>query len=202
MAISLSAFVSDANAQAQARAAGTNVAILDINYIFKNNPRLKQKLDELNGDVARANEAVKKTREDLVKAEEELRGYKKGTPEYKEQEEALAKRAANFDTDVKLQRRELQERGVKIHYEAYQEILSATENFCNRAGIDLVIQFNGDQPNVDNPENLMSHIYKTVVWHRPAIDITPEILKILNGVAPATANRNNAAPQRQQIPFK
>jgi len=203
MMLSLVAFASVAKAQqAPARPAGTNVAMVDINYIFKTTPRLKQRMEEFTADLARAEDAARKESEDIIKADEELRGLKRGTPDYKDREEQLTKRKSNFQAQLQLQKRELQERKIKIHYEAYQEIYGATEYFCNKAGIDLVIQFNGDQPNADSPESLAAYMGKLVVWYKPAMDVTPEILKILNGATPATATRNNgAATPRQQVPF-
>jgi Skp family chaperone for outer membrane proteins len=202
--LSLYVFASAAKAQAQARPSGTNIAMVDIKYIFKHHPRLKQRLDEWNGEFARAREAANKRDENLRKAAEELRGIKKGTPDYKGQEESLAKEISNFKTELELQQKELQERRIKVHYEAYQEVYQATEYYCNQAGIDLVIQFDGDQPSIDTPETLAAQMSKLVVWHKQPLDITPEILKLLNGNAPATANRNNnAAPARQQsVPYK
>jgi Skp family chaperone for outer membrane proteins len=207
--LSLSLYVSMAPAQQPAaRPAGTNIALLDVNWLFKNSPRLKQRLEELKAEIARAENQLNTEKDRIAKLADELRQYKKGTPDYKRMEEEVTKSQTELQVQFQLQQGEFKQRRAKVFFEAYQEVYSLTEAFCNQYGIDMVMQFNGDQPDVEQPESMLGYVAKPMVWHKQQLDITPRIYQMLNqqqGVAapPATANRNNnAAPARPQgVPF-
>ena len=55
-------------AAGSAGAPGFRVALLDVNYIFKNHARFKQMMEEMKGDVQRAEEQVKSESRDYQKA--------------------------------------------------------------------------------------------------------------------------------------
>ena len=202
--LSLSVFVSSVLAQAPARpAAGPNVALLDVSYIFKNHARFKGKMEEMKADVERAEAQVKKERETIIKLAEDLQRFHKGTPDYKALEEELAKRQADLSVQVQLTKNEFLQREAKIYHNVYQEIWQATDYYCKQNGIDMVLRFNGDPVDVERPDSVLSFINKPVVWYQKNLDITPAILADLNRTAPAPAAADRrTAPVRPSVPFQ
>jgi Skp family chaperone for outer membrane proteins len=182
---------------AQAGAA-PNIALLDVSYIFKNHPRFKAMMEEMKSDVERAEADVNRDRDNLRKLVEQLDSFRKGTPDYKNMEEDIARKEAELTVRVNLQRKEFLSREAKIYFTVYQEIEQEVNYYCANKGVDMVLRFNGDPADVNKPDSVLSYINKPVVWYDKNRDITYPILESLtkrSGV-PATANRANTQNPR------
>jgi Skp family chaperone for outer membrane proteins len=208
LAIVLSFFALGRVALAQApaarpAAAQQSIALIDVSYIFKNHVRFKGQMEDMKADVERAEQQVKTERDAIQKLGERLQDYRKGTPDYKQLEEELAKRQADLSVMVTLQKNEFLQREAKIYHNVYQEIFQATNYYAKQNGYDIVLRFNGDQVDAERPDSVLSFINKPVVWYRDQLDITPMVLAELNrnAVAPRTAD-GGASPARQAVPFK
>lgn len=206
--LSLTYFSSLAVAQAPAKpAAGPSIALLDVSYIFKNHARFKGRMEEMKADVERAEQQVKTERDAITKLAERLQDFRKGTPDYKQMEEELAKRGADLQVAVQMQKSEFLQREAKIYHDVYQEIWQVTDYYAKQNSIDMVLRFNGDPVDVDRPDSVLSFINKPVVWYQKQLDITPAVLQELNRSAPPARQadkRNGAAapaPGRAPSPF-
>ena len=65
----------------------------------------------------------------------------------------------------------MQRRGADLQH-AYQEILERTDYFCQQTGIDMVLRFNGEKVDLNQPESVLSFINRPVVWYATDLDIT------------------------------
>ncbi|MCE5301709.1 MAG: OmpH family outer membrane protein [Planctomycetaceae bacterium] len=193
--LSLCGLVSPVAAQNRP-AAGPNVALLDVSYIFKNHARFKAMMEEMKADVERAEVQVKGERDTINKLVERLQEIHKGTPDYKQMEQEIAKRQADLAVRVNLQKNEFVQREAKIYYTVYQEISQATDYYARQNGIDMVLRFNGDPVDTEQPQSVLAHINKPVVWYQKQLDITPAVLQELNRNA---INPGQAA--RPGVPF-
>lgn len=185
--------------------AGPRLALLDVSRIFKNHQRFKGMMEDMKADVERAEAQVKTERETITKLAERLQEFRKGTPDYKQMEEELAKRQADLAVQVQLQKNEFLQREAKIYHSVYQEIWQATDYFCKQNKIDMVLRFNGEQVDVDRPDSVLTFINKPVVWYDRGLDITDPILQDLNRTAinPAQANRQGQGQgARPGVPFQ
>ena len=63
----------------------------------------------------------------------------------------------------------------------------------------LVLKFNGDEANKDNPEEIMREMQKMVLYYNQAIDITPIILDRMKGQQPRRPPVPNPAAQRPGV---
>ena len=59
---------------------GFRVALLDVNYIFKNHNRFKGMMEDMKGDVQRAEERVKQESDAIKKLAERLKEFRAGRP--------------------------------------------------------------------------------------------------------------------------
>lgn len=178
---------------------GPRMALLDVSKIFKNHQRFKGMMEDMKADVERAEAQVKTGRETIIKMAERLREFRKGTPDYKQMEETLAKRQAELAVQVQLQKTDFLQREAKIYHAVYQEIWQATDYFCKQNRIDMVLRFNGAQVDVESPESVLTHINKPVVWYDRGLDITDAILQDLNRTA---INPNPSNATRPAVPFR
>ena len=172
------------------------VALLDITYLFKHLNRMKAQMAELKADVERAEASVKQDKEMIRSLAERLKEFKPGTPDYKQLEQEAAKRSADLQVQMQLQRREFLQREAKIYHQIYQEVLQEVEYFATTNNISMVLRFNGDPVDQEKPEDVLRNINKPVIYFSRGLDITGEILNRLNQRSPATMSRN---PQRSGV---
>jgi Skp family chaperone for outer membrane proteins len=177
---------------------GQNIALLDVTYIFKNHAGFKAEMERMKADVQAAEGNIKAQRDKLAKVAEDMQNYRKGTPEYKAAEEQLANGQAKMSLDVQRQKKDFLQKEAAIYNSVYQEIFRVTDYYCKQNGIDLVIKFNGDPVDVDQPDSVLAYINKPVVWYQQRLDITLPVLTQLNGRAPV--NPGPAARPGVQMP--
>lgn len=181
-------------------AANAPIALVDINYIFKNHARFKQMMDEMEAEVKRAEEEVRSEQASIRTAAQALDQFKKGTPDYKSIEEELAQRSSNLSVRVNLQKKEFLQKEARIFHTVYQEVLKEVEYYAQSHGTLAVLRFNGDTADEENPEDVLRDINKAVVWSVKEIDITPFVLANLNRgavAAPAATAGGAVNPTRQ-----
>jgi Skp family chaperone for outer membrane proteins len=168
-----------------------NIALIDVNYIFKNHPRFKAMMEEMKADVDKATNAVNKEKETLQKLVAQLDTFRKGTADYNAMEKEIAQREADLTVKVNLQRKEFLTQEAKIYFTVYKEIEQEVEYYCATKGIDIVLRFNGDPADVEKPDSVLSFINKPVVYYDKGHDITKPILDtlVLRSSAPAGGNR-------------
>ncbi|HEX5443293.1 MAG TPA: OmpH family outer membrane protein, partial [Pirellulales bacterium] len=177
-------------AAAQQRPAGgapPTIALIDLQYIFSQHIKLKQMEAELRRDVEAAENELRANNQQLRKMMEQLEGYNRGSPEYKQLEEDITKRNADLQIQVKIQKRDFYEREAKGLYAVYKEVMDQVQHYAEKHGIVMVIQFDGETPDETDSNSIKTEIMKPVVYHSKAIDITPFILDAVS--PPARPNR-------------
>jgi Skp family chaperone for outer membrane proteins len=159
---------------------GVNIALLDVSYIFKKHARFNASMEEMKGDVERAEAQIKADQDAIKTLTEKLERYRKGTPDYKSLSEEITKRRADMSVNIQLQKEEFLQQEAKIYYNVYQEIQQEVNYYAAANGIGMVLRFNGDPVDVAKPETVIRGINGPVVWYAKELDITPVILEHLN----------------------
>lgn len=177
------------------------VAILDLTYIFKNHTRFQQMSNDMRREVEAAENALKNDREAYNQLTQKLEQYKRGTPEYRALEEELAERAAKLNLQVNIQKKNFLEQEAKIYYTVYQEVIDCVKYYCDTNGVSLVLRFNGDPIDRNDPQEVLKELNKSVIYYNRQIDITPVILEKLNSFQQKPGSYPSAAaPGGQQVP--
>lgn len=183
-------------ASPSANATRYGIAVVDINYIFKNYSQFKTAMEGIRTDIGQAEVKLKAAREGIQAKEEQAKQYQTSSPEFKQLDEDVARLKADFNIKAGRTRKDFQEREAKVYYKTYLQVSSTVQYFAQQNNIGLVLRFNGDQINPDRPEAILKAINKPVVSQNN-IDITPDILALLNrggggapgGVAPAASRK-------------
>ncbi len=165
---------------ARAPAQGQPVALIDVGRVMKSYNRHKIEEDRLKAEMQQAENWVKTERESLRKMLEQLKEYQPGTPQYNQQEAAIAQRNATVTTQIKLQQKKFQIRSADITLKSYREIRAETSAYANHYGIAMVQRFSADPANSTNPSSVVKKIYGQVVWHNAQLDITDVVIDWLN----------------------
>lgn len=176
---------------------GTNVAVIDIGFIFKNAARFKQAMEEIKAeDEAFAAEATKR-RDALAAAIDTLQRMPKGGPEYQQLEEQIAGDQTRLRLDMARAQKERVEAEAKVYFNAYRDIEDRVAQFSQRYGIDLVLRFNAEEMDPTKPESVLNGINRFVVFQNQ-LNITGAILDEMNRASPPPRVSGN--PTQPQIP--
>lgn len=195
------------NAQGQAGASrpgaagGTNVAVIDIGYIFKNAERFKQAMDDIKADDERFKQEVLAKQEAMQAAIQNLQKIPKGQTEYQILEEQIAGDQTKLRLDMARKQKERIEQEAKVYFNAYKEVEIHINKFATTYGIDLVLRFNAEDMDPAQPESVLNGINRFVVYQRE-LNITGHILEQMNKSTPpprtsSGTNRPPFQPPRQ-----
>ena len=186
-----------ASTQAQ-NPAGANapkhgIAVVDVGYIFKEHGRFRATMDGMKKEMEAIEEQLK-TERARVEQKEKLRdGFNPGTPEFKQADEEVTRMKADFNVHMTNLRKDFLDREAKTYYETYTQVNEAVTYYCQRNNIVLVLRFNGEPADATRREGVLQEINKPIVFQNN-IDITPDILALLNRNAPAVGAQPGAAP--------
>ena len=173
------------------------VAFLDITKIFKSHARFNGLMAELKADETKAEGQMKGEVDYVNRMMEDLKLVKPGTEEYSGREQEIARRRADMNVRIQLQRKEFLVREAKIYNQVYQEIAKEVETFAAANGISTVLRVSGDQVDPNDPQAVLQNINRQVVYFNRNMDITDAILARLNrdgGRPPVQDPRNATRP--------
>ncbi|MCC7473950.1 MAG: OmpH family outer membrane protein [Pirellulales bacterium] len=197
MAIFSCGFVGIANAQAP-NPAGANsskygVAVVDISYIFKKHERFKAAMEGMKKEMETIEADLKADRQKIAEQEQQRSQYNVGTPEYKQMDEEIARKMAEFNLKMGKLRKDFLEREANVYYQTYLEVVDAVKYYAKRQNIGLVLRFNGEKVDPNRRDDVLREINKPVVV-QDQIDITPDVLLLLNRDANGNTAGAGAAP--------
>ena len=180
-----------------AGAAPNQVVVLDVGYIFKNHAGFNAEMAKIKEDVQQVENRLKQEQERIKQMVEQLKAYQPGTPEYRKIEGDVAKAQGDFTVKAQLEKKDFLDREAKVYHKVYGEVERAVASFCRQNRIAVVHRFDGEV--VDSRETdrnkIMGHLSRPIVYYDPAVDITADILKMINGPA-AVAGQPAAQPLR------
>ena len=190
-----------AQAPAGRSASSDRIAVIDINYIFKNHTRFGAMVEDWKGDVQKAEDGFRGERTEIQAMAEDIKRFKPGQPDYKRLEEDIARRQSDLQVRMQLKKKGLMEREAKMYMNVYSEVQEQVQYFAQRHGITMVLRFNRNDVTSDDPRQIQQALLRPVVF-QDNIDITVDILQRLNppGSGGNPQERNAAAPSRSQVP--
>jgi Skp family chaperone for outer membrane proteins len=143
-----------------------------------------------------AENALKAERDRINGQMETLKSFNVGTPEYKKLEAEVAKAQGDFSVNAQLQKKDFMDREAKVYLQVYNEIERGVSQFARDNGIAVVHRFDGDPVDTADRNRILGSITKPIVYYDPQIDITPDVLRMLNGAAVAGAPPAQPKPLR------
>ncbi len=178
--------------------AGNAIALIDIGVIFKNHKLFKARMADLQADMGRAEETMKKEADSLRALRERLNNYKAGTPDYNDLEAKIAKDSADLNVRYQLQKKEFAKAEAKIYYGVYQEIQQEVNSFAQANGVAAVLKFSSEPCDPEKPDEVLRDLNKPVIYWSRNLDITQVILDSLNRRAPQADERGGPVRFPQQ----
>ena len=190
-----SQFANSASAQS---AGGTNVAVIDISYIFKHHARFNQAQEVMKKEVADFEKYVQDQRGRMQKLAEKMKEFETGSPDYKKIDEEMARITAEVQVETARKRKEFLQQEAKLYNNTYNEVVDEVTRFARQHGIALVLRFSSETVDPDDRQSVLQGVNRSVVY-QDRLNITNLILEQINrqaSAAPSTATR----PVTPQIP--
>ena len=184
-------------ATAPAGGGGCNVVVMDIAYIFKYHQRFKSRMDEVKQAIEQYDAYIRTEQGKFNTEREKLPTFKPESKEYKEKEEALAKKKTELEVQMQQKRREFLDQEARVYFETYKEVEQEVIVFAQQQRIDLVLRFNRDDMKADDRNSVLAGVNRAVIFQQNR-DITDLILQKLNVKAPPpTPTTTQVAPGTQ-----
>jgi Skp family chaperone for outer membrane proteins len=158
---------------------GTNVAVIDIAFVFKNHDRFNAAMADIKKDIDQFEAYVKGEQQKLKTRAEELQQYTPGSNDFRTKEAELARINSELQIIIGQKRREFLEQEARVYYRIYQEIEQSVTTFATRAKIGLVLRFSRDEMKENDRPSVLQGVNRAVVYHQ-GLEITIPILEDLN----------------------
>lgn len=178
-------FLSSATVEAQ-----TKVAICDVGMIFKNHPQFSQNLAALKQEADQFKANAASIQQELKQKAEVLQQYEPGSVEFNQAESKLAQESAAIEVEQRDTMRKLMQREAQLHYDTYMEVNNIIAQYCQEQGIQLVLRFNSEEEEADNPQAIMQKVNGSVVYHRNQNNITATIIQRIVQAKGSAASRS------------
>lgn len=184
LAVSLLAGVAAAqNTRAPAAPAtgrGPDIALVDINKLFKSNERFKQQMNDMTKDVEQAENYFKTSRDKLKQMVELQKGYQPGSPDYQKLERDIITFRSDLNIEYEVKQKEFAKKRAKVYYGVYQEIQRAVDEYAAARGITAVLKFNSAVPDPEKMEEIQVELTANpFLWYDNRLDITADVQKMM-----------------------
>jgi Skp family chaperone for outer membrane proteins len=155
------------------------VAVVDIQLVLKNHYMFKTETQQLKDEAKREELKLTEARRQMQRLSEELRDYKPGSPEYKERQDSIVRRKAEFQIQAKSLAETFRKKEAAVYFRAYGEVVRVVSDFAKANRIAIVLQYRQTKPDPTQPETIQLWLRNPVVFQNN-IDITERILVAIN----------------------
>lgn len=178
-----------------------DVRIIDLSEVFKKHNGFNAVTTRMRADAEQAQAALKAREEALKKMALRLKDFQEGSPDFRQLREEITTKTAELQADAKNTQNEFLEREATIYFNVYKEILDEVKYYAEQNGVHLVLRFNGNEADPNNPEEslnpqkILQTLNKSVFYHSDRIDITLDIINSLNERRPEQAEGRPGVPR-------
>lgn len=165
------------------------VGLIDMAHVFKNYKKFESLREDLKLEIADSEQKAKEMQKDNAELQQQLKAYVEGSPEYAKVEKQLVQKAADFENFRRQMSREFLKKESKIYLQVYNEVSTMVEKYAKYYKYTLIMRFNREDLDTENPQALLQGMNRQVVYYRADDDITTPVLESLNKkFSPAESN--------------
>lgn len=164
---------------APSAAPATAIGLVDLSKVFNVHTRFKRLSDALRGEVELAERELAASKAQLQASTDALAKLPKGSAEARQLESKISRDTAEVTVTINEQKKAFFEEEAAMYFETYQEIMAEVSKLADARGIGLVMRFNGDPYDANDPQAVQKELNKAILYHK-GIDITDEIIALVN----------------------
>lgn len=180
-------------ALAYGQGGGANIAVVDVNKVFKNDVRFKATMEQFKAELVAADNNFKEQAKVINAKIEQMKELRPDQPQYHTLESDITKARADLEVNKQLKRKELSEKEAKIMYTTYREIQDSAAQIAQQYNIALVFPYDTNPIDPSDMNDIQRGLRSNIVFVNPRLnlDITNAVLADLNRSA---AMNNSTAP--------
>ncbi|QDU08449.1 OmpH family outer membrane protein [Gimesia aquarii] len=179
----LACFTETASAQGNTGNSKTvehKVGLIDMAHVFKHYEKFTALREELKTEIQQSDAKAKAMAEQIQAVQKEMQDFKQGSPEYLAREKQLAQAASDFEAFRKVAQRDFLRKESRIYHTIYMEVTDTVKKYAKIYNYTLIMRFNRENLDTDDPKKLIQGMNRQVVFHRADDDITLSVLDYLN----------------------
>lgn len=161
---------------------------VNLNRVMESWSRAKKLQEEFSAEFEKRTDALKSRLADAERKRQEARSYQQGgsSEEGRRREREVALSLAEIQYDQEQLKKDRDERRVRVLLSAYQQIQDAVGKWAAQNGVDCVFTIQEDDTqSTDLAERYGRILVRQVLWHSKDLDISEEIVKLLEASSPA-----------------
>ena len=156
------------------------VGLIDMAFVFKNYKKFETLREDLKVEITQSEDQAKDMQKEIVELQQKLKELKEGGAEYTKLEQLAVKKAAEFENFRRQMSREFLKKESQIYLQVYNEVSRMVEKYATHFNYTLIIRFNREDLDTENPQALLQGMNRQVVYYRANEDITTPVLESLN----------------------
>ena len=156
------------------------VGLIDMAYVFKNYKKFESLREELKVEIAESEDKAKSMQKEIAEGQQQLKTYMEGSTEYTKVEKQLVQKAADFENFRRQMSRTFLKKESQIYLQVYNEVSTMVEKYAKHFDYTLIMRFNREDLDTENPQALLQGMNRQVVYYRADDDITKPVLDSLN----------------------
>ena len=157
----------------------SRIALIDMAKVFKTSAFFDRRRDQLKEKIAGSETEAKKMAADIKALQNKLTRFEKGSDDAKEVEGELKRKTEEFEGFRKKTQEDILKAEAVIYHETYTLVETAVKDYAKLHAIDLVLRFNSEPLDDQDPQKLIQGMNRQVVFHRE-MDITDPIIEMVN----------------------
>lgn len=170
------------DASSQDASGASRIAFLDLAEVVRKYDRSSRIDEELEKERLKYDQEFRKLRQELEKKKADLEILVRGTEKYREKREEIAREGFLLEYRRKEAERTLRDSKTRMMLMIYTEIKNEAATYALKSGYQAVMLANDAAIEARAPEEVPALIsLRTVIYWDKSLDITDEILEILNG---------------------
>lgn len=156
------------------------VGLIDMAHVFKHYKKFDAMREDLKEKIAESETKAKQMAEQIKAMQAELKDLKEGSPEFTAKEQKANKLTLDFESFRRATQRDILKEESGIYHTVYMEVADAVKKYSKYYGYTLVLRFNREDLNPEDPQGLIQGMNRQVVYHQQEDDMTESVLQHLN----------------------
>lgn len=157
------------------------IAVVDLFRVLKEASPFVKSEEELRVWINGEKQALQKLSDEVEQKQKELMLFNPNSAEYIARRNDAEIMQLQFKHVFETRERERMARIIQNQRRSFADARRAVAEASSNRGVDLVLQLRDGDPTGDDPQEVTSEIYlRDVLYHDQALDITSDVLKILN----------------------
>ena len=159
----------------------TRIGLIDLDYVLKNYAKFNRLAEELTAQAKQKEAEIQRMQQELRRLIKQQQAQKPDSPLYAQYQEQATKKRAELEATIANAQRDFARKQASLYHTTYREVEAAVARYAQSIGLTLVIQSRrAGKVSPTDPQAVFREIARPVVYNHPAMDITDEVLALLN----------------------